>query len=92
MYSGDVGRRLVERASQPAGPGARPFPELTDRETEILGAVAAGRSNHEIAQRLYLSEKTVRNNVSAILASLQVADRSAAIVQAREAGLGSRTD
>lgn len=50
--------------------------------------MAAGLSNPDIAARLYLSPKTVRNNVSAILTKLQARDRSAAIIRAREAGLG----
>lgn len=65
------------------------FPQLTDREREVLALVAAGRSNEMIAARLDLSPKTVRNNVSAILTKLQVRDRAAAIVLAREAGLGT---
>jgi DNA-binding NarL/FixJ family response regulator len=64
------------------------FPELTDREREVLELLAAGHGNHQIAARLSLSPKTVRNNVSAIFAKLQVADRSEAIVRARRAGLG----
>ncbi|WP_448811644.1 response regulator [Agromyces bauzanensis] len=64
------------------------FPELTRREREILDLVAAGRSNPAIAQELFLSPKTVRNNVSNIFAKLQVADRAQAIVKARDAGLG----
>ncbi len=63
------------------------FPELTEREREILAEVAAGLANPEIARRLHLAPKTVRNNVSAIMAKLQVADRPALIVRAREAGL-----
>jgi DNA-binding NarL/FixJ family response regulator len=67
---------------------AEPFPELTAREKEILDLVAAGLSNPEIAQRLFLSPKTISNNVSLIFDKLQVADRSKAIVRARRAGLG----
>jgi len=66
-----------------------PFPALSSRERDVLGLIASGRSNTEIAARLGLSEKTVRNNVSAIFSKLRVADRSAAIVHARQAGLGS---
>lgn len=65
------------------------FPELTTREREILELVAAGRRNHEIARRLTLSEKTIRNNVAAILVKLQAPDRAAAVAKARDAGLGS---
>lgn len=64
------------------------FPQLTTREREVLDLLAAGRRNSAIAAALGLSEKTVRNHLSAILAKLQVTDRSAAIVRAREAGLG----
>jgi DNA-binding NarL/FixJ family response regulator len=64
------------------------FPELTRREGEVLDLVAAGHRNSVIARTLNLSEKTVRNHLSSILLKLQVEDRSAAIVRAREAGLG----
>ena len=72
------------------GPGriAPAFANLSQREHEVLDLIAAGESNTAIAARLALSEKTVRNNVSAILTKLQVTDRSAAIVRARNAGLG----
>lgn len=66
-----------------------PFPDLTDRETEVLERIAAGHNNQRIANALALSEKTVRNHVSSIFAKLRVADRSEAIVRAREAGLGT---
>jgi DNA-binding NarL/FixJ family response regulator len=64
------------------------FPGLTARERDVLDLLAAGKRNSVIARELSLSEKTVRNHLSSILAKLQVADRSAAIVRAREAGLG----
>jgi DNA-binding CsgD family transcriptional regulator len=66
---------------------ATPFPTLTDRETEVLGLIAAGHNNRRIAAELFLSEKTVRNHISAIFAKLHVTDRAQAIVRAREAGL-----
>ena len=66
------------------------FPQLTDREREVLELVAQGRSNADIAARLQLSQKTVRNHVSNILTKLQVADRAQAIVRARDAGLGQQ--
>jgi DNA-binding NarL/FixJ family response regulator len=66
----------------------RAFPELTDREREILGLIAQGRGNAEIARRLFLSPKTVANHVSNIFGKLQVADRAQALLRAREAGLG----
>ena len=73
------------------GSGQRdlPFPELTDRERDVLDQIAAGRSNAEIARQSYLSDKTVRNVVSSIYSKLHAADRAAAIIMAREYGLGS---
>jgi len=66
----------------------QPFPELTDRERDILDGVAAGLTNAQIGAKLFLSPKTVANNVTAILTKLQLAHRTEAIVKAREAGLG----
>ncbi len=65
-----------------------PFPQLTEREHEVLDLVARGMSNGDIARRLYLSEKTVRNVVSAVSAKLPAESRSQAIAMARDAGLG----
>lgn len=65
------------------------FPELTDREREVLDLVARGHDNAVIARRLVLSGKTVRNYVYGIVTKLGVADRSQLIVRAREAGLGA---
>ena len=64
------------------------FPNLTEREHEILSLIAEGYTNNAIASRLYLSPKTVRNYVSSIFVKLEVSDRSQAIVRAREAGFG----
>jgi DNA-binding NarL/FixJ family response regulator len=63
------------------------FPELTDREREILTLIARGESNGAIAEQLVISLKTVRNHVSNIYNKLQVADRAQAAIRAREAGL-----
>ncbi|GIF48166.1 LuxR family two component transcriptional regulator [Asanoa ferruginea] len=63
------------------------FPELSDRERQILGLVARHLTNPQIAERLGLRDKTVRNHVSSIFAKLRVADRAQAIIRAREAGL-----
>jgi DNA-binding NarL/FixJ family response regulator len=72
---------------------AHVFPELTEREREILGLMTQRLTNTEIADRLVLSPKTIRNHVSSIFTKLQVADRTQAILRAREAGLGaSRKD
>lgn len=64
------------------------FPELTNRETQILELLAQGRDNRGIARALSLAEKTVRNNMTSVFAKLRVTDRTAAAVRAREAGLG----
>lgn len=66
----------------------KPFPDLTDREREVLELIARGESNTAIAQRLSLSPKTVRNHISNIFYKLRIPDRAQAIVWARRAGLG----
>lgn len=68
----------------------QPFPELTEREQEILALIAQHLTNTEIAERLVLSPKTVRNHVSNIFSKLQVATRAHAIIRAREAGFDQR--
>ena len=73
-------------------PAAAPFPELTDREDEVLELIARGLANRAIAAELGISDKTVRNHVANIFNKLQVADRSQAIIRAREAGLGRDSD
>jgi len=65
------------------------FPELTDREREILELLARGKTNSEIARTLVVSPKTVRNHVSNVFTKLQVRDRGDAIARARDAGLGT---
>jgi DNA-binding NarL/FixJ family response regulator len=90
IFGPAIATRVAEFfAGAPAARSDEVFPQLTSREREILSLVAAGRSNAQIASSLYLSPKTVRNNVSNIFAKLHVADRAAAIIQAREAGLGT---
>jgi DNA-binding NarL/FixJ family response regulator len=64
------------------------FPELTEREREVLRLMAQGVSNKEIAEKLVISMKTVSNHITNIFSKLQVADRAQAILRAREAGLG----
>jgi DNA-binding NarL/FixJ family response regulator len=89
LFGPSVARRIIgfyldadERGRQPG------FPGLTPREHAVLDLVASGKRNSAIAAELGLSEKTVRNHLSAVFAKLQVPDRSAAIVRARQAGLG----
>ena len=87
IFSPGVAQRVLRYFAAPP-PVAEPFPQLTPREREILGLLAAALPNATIAVRLGLSPKTVANHLSSIFVKLQVADRSAAILRAREAGLG----
>ncbi len=89
IFGPAVARRVADFFAGSPGATVEAFPQLTPREREILSLVAAGRSNAQIASALFLSPKTVRNNVSNIFAKLHVADRAAAIIQARDAGLGT---
>lgn len=75
-----------ELSAKPTSSDA-PFPELTERELEILRLISQGLNNQEITQKLVLSPKTVRNHITNIFSKLQVADRAQAIVRARKAGL-----
>ncbi len=89
IFGPAIARRLMQYFSTPRRNVPREaFPELTDREREILELIARHETNPEIARRLHLSPKTVRNHVSNIFTKLQVADRAQAIVRAKEAGLG----
>ncbi len=88
VFSGSTGDRLLEAATGTGRQPLTPFPQLTDRERELLELIAQGRSNSDIARRLFLSQKTVRNRVSTIFSKLGVNDRPQAIVTAREAGFG----
>lgn len=89
IFSPAIAMRLMDYFGN-LRPKAPPniFPELTDREREILKRIAHGEKNAEIATALVLSPKTVRNHITNILSKLQVADRAEAILRAREAGLG----
>lgn len=86
--SGHLVAALTERRS---GSQHAPFPQLTDRERDVLELVARGFDNHRIARHLVLSEKTVRNHVSLILAKLPASTRAEAVAVARDAGLGTET-
>jgi DNA-binding NarL/FixJ family response regulator len=88
-FGPEIAKRIMGFFSSPKpAPASEAFPELTPREVEILDLIARGLNNQEIASRLYLSQKTVRNHVSNVFLKLQVAGRAQAIVRAREAGLG----
>ena len=89
IFSPAIATRLIAFFAQPHFSIPKTiFPELTDREREILDLLARGQSTTEIASRLSLSGKTISNYISNILAKLQVIDRTEAIVRARDAGLG----
>lgn len=89
IFSPAIASRMIDffAALRPSTP-SNAFPELTEREREILELIAKGKSNNEIAAQLVLSPGTVRNYVSNVFSKLQVADRTQAIIRAREAGLG----
>lgn len=90
-----IGPAVAGRVLRRLGTSARAdtvaaFPMLTEREREVLALLAVHLTNPEIAARLHLSDKTVRNHVSNVFAKLGVATRAEAVVLAREAGLGDR--
>jgi len=91
VYGGSVARRIVAFYSgrQTESPTQRAFPDLTPREREVLELLAVGCRNHEIARRLGMSEKTVRNHVSQVLTKLQVPDRTAAALRAQQSGIAA---
>lgn len=88
IFGPEIARRVVAHFANPDATRSTAFPTLTQREQEVLQLLAAGTGNAAIAHRLGISLKTVRNNVSNIFTKLQVSDRSAAIVKARDAGFG----
>lgn len=87
LFGAGIAARMLELFGRSAS--TSPFPQLTDRESEVLGLLARGLDNAVVARRLGVSAKTVRNHVSNIITKLHVSDRSAAILRARDAGLGS---
>jgi len=90
IFSPSIASRLIGFFAAPHPPTRMGlFPELTDREREILHLLATGANNSEIARHLGLSLKTISNYVSSIFSKLQVADRAGAIIRARDAGFGT---
>ena len=89
IFGPGIARRVLGffAAARPTAP-SRLFPELSERERELLALIAQGRSNQEIAEQVGLTLKTVRNHVSNIFSKLQVVDRAQAVLRAREAGWG----
>ncbi|HEY8719406.1 response regulator transcription factor [Pengzhenrongella sp.] len=89
VFGGAIAGRLTRYFDPPTAPSpSRSFPGLTPREVEVLTLMAQHLANPAIARTLGISEKTVRNNVSAVLVKLRVADRAQAILAAHDAGMG----
>ena len=88
IFDAAIASRLINYFAAPP-PAATPFPQLTSREVEILRLLTEHLTNPEIADRLGLTTKTIRNHVSNIFSKLQVASRAEAISTARQAGLGA---
>jgi len=87
IFGPEVAARVIAHFARGTASPMTAFPSLTEREREVLHLIAAGKGNATISHELLISLKTVRNHVSNILTKLQVSDRSAAIVKARQAGL-----
>ena len=88
LFGPAIAARLASFFNSSSSLSATAFPNLTDRERDVLNLLAQGLSNQEIAGRLVISVKTVRNHVSNIFSKLQVVDRVQAIIRARDAGMG----
>jgi DNA-binding NarL/FixJ family response regulator len=88
VFGATIAARVLAFFANGGGVHLPPFPELTDREREVLGLLAQGLTNAAIATRLFVSDKTVRNHVSNVFAKLHVTDRASAVARARDAGLG----
>jgi len=89
IFSPPIAQRLMQYFANmhPVLP-SHAFPDLTEREREILSLIAVGRTNAEIAEEFVISSKTVSNHVSNIFSKLQVVDRAQAALRARQSGLG----
>lgn len=91
LFGAAIASRITRffQRSHPLNTTVIPFPDLTEREREVLDFIAQGLNNQEIAHKLFISNKTISNHISNIFNKLQVADRAQAIVKARQAGLGA---
>jgi DNA-binding NarL/FixJ family response regulator len=89
IFGPGVAQRMLTFLSSAQPTAEYPFPQLTERERLILERLAAGRRTGEIATELFLARKTVSNQLTSVFAKLGVADRAAAVVKARESGLGT---
>lgn len=95
IFSPAIARRMMyyfEAKTKLSKEQAVVFPQLTDREREVLDHIARGKNNADIAKCLGLNQKTVRNHVSNILSKLHASDRAHAIILAREAGMGKERE
>ena len=93
LFGPAIALRLTSLFQKPTWAAQRqehslPFADLTDREHQVLELIAQGANNHDIAEQLHISGKTLSNHISTIFNKLQVSDRAQAIVKARKAGLG----
>jgi DNA-binding NarL/FixJ family response regulator len=89
LFGASIALRLTAFFNSNKATATKAFPELTEREQEVLRFLAQGLSNQEIAAKLVITQKTVRNHLSNIFSKMQVTDRVQAIIQARNAGLGT---
>jgi DNA-binding NarL/FixJ family response regulator len=90
VFGAGIAERVLAFFATGRSAAVSPFPQLTQRELEILELVAQGLDNAAIARRLFLSDKTVRNRVSDVLAKLHARNRAEMVALARDAGLGGR--
>ena len=88
IFGPGIATRLLDHFTNPPAPPEATFPDLTQREREILELLARGGRTADIARTLHLSPKTVSNNLTSIFVKLEVTDRTAAVIRAREGGLG----
>lgn len=91
VFGPGVARRVLQQLTAPPVAAARAFPQLTQREYDVLDLLAAGQPTRTIAETMGVAPKTVSNLISSILGKLHLADRAQAAVVARDAGLGGRT-
>jgi DNA-binding NarL/FixJ family response regulator len=92
LLAPEVTRRLIEDYLRRSLPATTGFPELTDRETEIMRQIARGLSNAEIADELFISEATVKSHINRVFAKLHLRDRVHAVILAYERGLVTPND
>jgi DNA-binding NarL/FixJ family response regulator len=92
LFGPAVAERLMRYFSSVRPGAGHLFPELTEREREVLALMAQGFNNNRIAHQLGISIKTVRNHASNIFSKLQVADRTEAVIRARDAGMGGELE